>query len=56
MPCKVAEILKIIEAGGWYLVHVKGSHRQYKHATKPGRTTVAGKPSDTLHPVRKGAS
>ena len=50
MPRKVAEILKMIEADGWYLVVTRGSHRQYKHPVKPGRTTVAGKPSDTLHP------
>ena len=50
MPRKVAEIMKMIEADGWYLVVIQGSHRQYKHPTKPGRTTVAGKPSATLHP------
>ena len=27
-----------------------GSHRQFKHATKPGRVTVPGKPSDDLAP------
>lgn len=50
MPMKVSQMLKIIEADGWFLVVVRGSHRQYKHPTRPGRTTVAGKPSDTLHP------
>jgi predicted RNA binding protein YcfA (HicA-like mRNA interferase family) len=50
MPRKVAEIIKLIEADGWYLVVVRGSHRQYKHPIKPGRATVAGKPSATLHP------
>lgn len=50
MPRKVAEILKMIEADGCYLVVTRGSHRQYRHPTKSGRTTVAGKPSDTLHP------
>ncbi|MFC5142582.1 type II toxin-antitoxin system HicA family toxin [Actinomycetospora rhizophila] len=50
MPRKVSEIIKMIEADGWYLVVTRGSHRQYKHPTKAGRTTVAGKPSDTLHP------
>jgi len=33
---------------GWYLVATKGSHRQFKHPTKPGRVTVAGKASDDL--------
>ncbi len=50
MPMKISQILKIIEADGWRLVVVRGSHRQYKHPTKLGRTTIAGKPSDTLHP------
>lgn len=50
MPRKVSEIIKLIEDDGWYLVTTRGSHRQYKHPAKPGRVTVAGKPSDTLHP------
>src|SRR5215211_5804616 len=36
--------------GRWFLVASRGSHRQYKHPTKPGRVTVAGKPSDDLAP------
>lgn len=35
---------------GWYLVATKGSHRQFKHLTKPGRVTVAGKPSNDVAP------
>ena len=35
---------------GWVLVATRGSHRQYKHPTKPGRVTVHGKPSDDLAP------
>jgi predicted RNA binding protein YcfA (HicA-like mRNA interferase family) len=35
---------------GWEPVATRGSHRQWKHPTKPGRVTVAGKPSDDLHP------
>jgi predicted RNA binding protein YcfA (HicA-like mRNA interferase family) len=50
VPLKVGEIIKLIEADGWYLAATKGSHRQYKHQVKLGRVTVAGKPSDTLHP------
>ena len=33
---------------GWYLVATQGSHRQFKHPTKAGRVTVAGKPRDDL--------
>jgi predicted RNA binding protein YcfA (HicA-like mRNA interferase family) len=38
----------MIEEDGWYLVATRGSHRQFKHPTKSGRVTVAGKPSDDL--------
>lgn len=45
---KVRDIIKLIESDGWYLVVTKGSHRQYKHATKEGRVTIAGHPNDDL--------
>ena len=45
---KIKEILKLIEQDGWHLVAQKGSHRQFKHASKSGRVTIAGKPSDDL--------
>jgi predicted RNA binding protein YcfA (HicA-like mRNA interferase family) len=32
------------------LVVTEGSHRQYKHLTKPGRVTIAGHPRDDVHP------
>jgi predicted RNA binding protein YcfA (HicA-like mRNA interferase family) len=47
---KVHEIIKQIEADGWHLVTTRGSHRQYKHSSKPGRVTIAGKPSDDVAP------
>ena len=47
---KVREAIRLIEQDGWYLVATRGSHRQYKHPRKPGRVTVAGKPSDDLAP------
>jgi predicted RNA binding protein YcfA (HicA-like mRNA interferase family) len=47
---KVREILKLILDDGWYLVVTEGSHRQFKHPTKSGRTTVSGHPSDDVHP------
>jgi predicted RNA binding protein YcfA (HicA-like mRNA interferase family) len=39
---KVREILRVLANDGWILVRQKGSHRQFKHPTKPGRVTVAG--------------
>lgn len=47
---KVSDILRMLSADGWYLASTKGSHRQFKHPSKPGRVTVAGKPSDDLAP------
>ncbi|MGD0796578.1 MAG: type II toxin-antitoxin system HicA family toxin [Acidobacteriaceae bacterium] len=41
---KFRDVIKLIEQDGWYLVNTTGSHRQFKHPTKPGRTTVAGQP------------
>jgi predicted RNA binding protein YcfA (HicA-like mRNA interferase family) len=47
---KVRDIIKLIEADGWYLVVTKGSHRQYKHPFKPGRVTIAGHPRHDVAP------
>jgi predicted RNA binding protein YcfA (HicA-like mRNA interferase family) len=47
---KVAEILRLLHQEGWLLVAQRGSHRQFKHESKPGRVTVPGKPSDDLAP------
>jgi len=47
---KVRDAIRLIEQDGWYQVATRGSHRQYKHTSKPGRVTVAGKPSDDLAP------
>jgi len=40
----------MLKDDGWFLIATRGSHRQYKHSTKPGRVTVPGKPSDDLAP------
>ena len=40
------EIIKIIEADGWYEVACVGSHHQFKHPVKAGRVTIP-------HPKRK---
>jgi predicted RNA binding protein YcfA (HicA-like mRNA interferase family) len=47
---KVRDAIRIIEKDGWLRVATRGSHRQYKHLLKPGRVTIAGKPSDDLAP------
>lgn len=45
---KVRNVIKLIENDGLFLVATRGSHRQFKHADKKGRVTIAGKPSEDL--------
>lgn len=42
---KSRKIIQLIEDDGWQLAGQRGSHRQYEHPIKPGKVTVAGKPS-----------
>lgn len=50
-------IIKALQANGWKLVAVKGSHQQFKHPTKPGRVTVPHPTKDlplgTLRSIEK---
>jgi predicted RNA binding protein YcfA (HicA-like mRNA interferase family) len=39
---KLREVIRLLEADGWRLTVTEGSHRQFKHPTKPGRVTVGG--------------
>jgi predicted RNA binding protein YcfA (HicA-like mRNA interferase family) len=43
---KIRDVIKLIEAEGWYLSRHRGSHRQFKHSNRPGLVTVAGKPNE----------
>ena len=57
---KVREVIKLLENDGWHQARMKGSHRQFKHAVKPGTVTVAGKlnvdiPPGTLNNILKQA-
>jgi predicted RNA binding protein YcfA (HicA-like mRNA interferase family) len=47
---KVSEIIRTLEDDGWLQVAQRGNHRQFKHSSKLGRVTIAGKPSDDLAP------
>ena len=47
---KVSEVLALLQKNGWKLVAQEGSHRQFKHPDKPGKVTVAGKPSTDVPP------
>ncbi|WP_339862669.1 type II toxin-antitoxin system HicA family toxin [Thalassospira alkalitolerans] len=40
-------IIRALEADGWYLVNIKGSHHQFKHPRKPGRVTIPHPKKDT---------
>jgi predicted RNA binding protein YcfA (HicA-like mRNA interferase family) len=47
---KVREVIKLLEDDGWYQARMKGSHRQFKHVSKTGTVTVAGKPNVDIPP------
>jgi predicted RNA binding protein YcfA (HicA-like mRNA interferase family) len=47
---KIRDAIRMVEADGWRLARTKGSHRQYKHPIKKGVVTIAGHPSQDLHP------
>lgn len=34
------ELIRALEADGWRLARVRGSHHQFKHPQKPGVVTV----------------
>lgn len=37
---RAIELEKILLKDGWYVVKQVGSHRHYKHPTKPGKVTI----------------
>lgn len=47
---KVRDLISLIESDGWTVVRTKGSHRQFRHPSKPGTVTVAGKPGIDIPP------
>ncbi len=53
------EVIKILKAADWYEYTQRGSHKQFKHPTKPGRVTVPYPkrdiPSGTLRSIEKQA-
>lgn len=40
MPISSREIIRKLVADGWVEVAQKGSHKQFRHPMRPGRTTV----------------
>jgi len=49
MP-KVRDAIRQVERDGWMLDRIVGSHRQYRHATRPGTVTIPGHESKDLPP------
>ena len=47
---KVGAVIKLLESDGWVQVRIRGSHRQFKHPSKAGLVTVAGRPSVDVPP------
>ncbi len=45
---KVRDVLRLLQEDGWLVVVIRGSHRQLKHASKPGRVTVSGNLGDDM--------
>jgi len=45
---KARDVIKLLEADGWELDRHVGSHRQYRHPSRAGTVTVAGKLGNDL--------
>jgi predicted RNA binding protein YcfA (HicA-like mRNA interferase family) len=45
---KVRDVIKLLESNQWTQVRQKGSHRAFKHPSKPMVVTVPGHPGDDL--------
>lgn len=46
---KTSVVLKALLKDGWTITAIRGSHRQLKHPTKPGKVTLNGKPSSDIY-------
>ena len=47
---KYREVIRLVERDGWQQKTQKGSHRQFKHSTKPGKVTISGHPNTDIPP------
>ena len=57
---KVRDLIRLLEKDGWRLERTRGSHRQFKHGSKPITVTVAGKagvdvPTGTVNAILRQA-
>lgn len=58
---KVRDLIRLLESDGWKHVRTTGSHRHFKHPTKPNVVTVPGNPGHdipigTLKAILKSAA
>ena len=37
---KARELIKAVQAAGWFEVRTTGSHKHFKHASQPGLVTI----------------
>lgn len=37
---KSAEVMKLIQAAGWRLIRISGSHHHFRHAARVGLVTI----------------
>lgn len=47
---KVRDLIRAVEEDGWKHVRTTGSHRHYKHPSKPNVVTIPGHPGDEVPP------
>jgi predicted RNA binding protein YcfA (HicA-like mRNA interferase family) len=47
---RVRELITMLERDGWRQARQKGSHRQFRHPSKPGVVAVSGKLSADVPP------
>jgi len=47
---KVRDLIRLIEADGWFVMRTTGGHRQFYHPVKRGTVTVAGNPATEVPP------
>ncbi len=52
---KVRDVIRKLREDGWTLVRTRGSHRVFKHRSKPGSVTLAGHPGDEVKPGTLGS-
>jgi predicted RNA binding protein YcfA (HicA-like mRNA interferase family) len=58
---KVRDLIRLVESDGWKHVRTTGSHRHFKHPSKPNVLTIPGHlgddvPKGTLKSILKAAA